>query len=156
MVLHHVADRARRVVVGAAPLDAERLGDGDLHVIDMGAVPYGLEQCVGQSQRHQILDSLLAQIMIDAKNIALEEHGAEIVVDRGGAGSVLADWLFHDDARAGCRKAVGAKPLCDRSKKIGTGGEVVGAHSFVGPEQGFEIAPAMIASYINSDIVDAL
>ena len=39
MVLHHVPHRARFVVVAAAPLDAERLGDGDLDMVDMRGVP---------------------------------------------------------------------------------------------------------------------
>ena len=36
MVLHHVAQRAGGVVVAAARADAERLGDGDLDVVDDG------------------------------------------------------------------------------------------------------------------------
>ncbi len=39
MVLDHVSHRARFLVVAAAPFDAERLGDGDLNMIDLRAVP---------------------------------------------------------------------------------------------------------------------
>ena len=41
MVLDDVAQRARVLVVLAPPLDAELLGDGDLHVVDVAPVPDG-------------------------------------------------------------------------------------------------------------------
>ena len=44
VVLHHVAQRAGLVVVVAAVADAERLGDGDLHVVDPAGVPQRLEE----------------------------------------------------------------------------------------------------------------
>ena len=77
MVLHHVADRARFFIVAAAPFDAERFGDGDLHVIDVRVIPKRLEQDVGEAQRHQVLHRFLAEIVVDAENIALEEHRAD-------------------------------------------------------------------------------
>ena len=39
MVLDHIPHRARFFVVAAAPFNAERLGDSDLHVVDVRAVP---------------------------------------------------------------------------------------------------------------------
>jgi len=39
VVGHHVAERAGGVVEIAARLDADRLGRGDLHVVDMLAAP---------------------------------------------------------------------------------------------------------------------
>ena len=58
---HHVAQRARLVVVAAAPLDADRLGDGDLHVVDVAAVPDRLEDAVAEAERQDVLDGLLAR-----------------------------------------------------------------------------------------------
>ena len=100
MVLDHVADRARFLIVTAASLDAQRLGDGDLHMIDVSAVPDGLEGDVGEAQRRGVLHRFLAEIVIDAENISLEEDGADHIVDGRGALAVSADRLLNDDARA--------------------------------------------------------
>ena len=74
MVLDHVSYRARFFIVAATAFDAERLGDGDLHVIDMRAVPQRLQENVGEAQRHEILHRFLAEIVVDAEDIALEKH----------------------------------------------------------------------------------
>ena len=74
MILDHVAHRAGFFIVAAASFDAERLGDGDLHMIDVRVVPQRLQQDVGETQRHEVLHRLLAEIVIDAEDIALEEH----------------------------------------------------------------------------------
>ena len=73
MVLHHVAQRAGLVVELRAPLDAELLGDRDLHVLDAAAAPQRLEQRVAEAQRQQVLHRLLAEIVIDAKDLLLGE-----------------------------------------------------------------------------------
>ena len=46
MVLHHVAQRARLLVVTAPRADAEFLAHGDLHVVHRLAVPELLENGV--------------------------------------------------------------------------------------------------------------
>ena len=50
VVLHHVADRAGLVVERAAALHAEVLGHGDLHALDVVAVPERLEEGVGEAE----------------------------------------------------------------------------------------------------------
>ena len=67
VVLDHVAQRAGTVVVAAAVLDAEGLGHGDLHVVDVLRVPQRLEQRVGEAQRQQVLHRLLAEVVVDAE-----------------------------------------------------------------------------------------
>ena len=69
MVLHHVAQRAGLVVELRAALDADVLGDGDLHVLDAAAPPQRLEQRIAEAQRQQVLHRLLAEIVIDAKDL---------------------------------------------------------------------------------------
>ena len=85
MVLDHVAHRAGFFVVSASSLDAERLRDGDLHMIDVRAVPHRLQQDVGETQRHKVLHRFLAEIVIDAEDISLEKYGADHIVDSCGA-----------------------------------------------------------------------
>ena len=71
MVRHHVAQRAHRVVIAATPSDCERFRNGDLHVIDVVAIPNRLEQSVGKTQHQNILHRFLAEIMVDAENLIL-------------------------------------------------------------------------------------
>ena len=71
MVRHHVAQRAGRVVEPSPPLDRDRLCHGDLHVVDVVAVPDRLEQAVGEPHDHDVLDRLLAQIVVHAEDLVL-------------------------------------------------------------------------------------
>ena len=77
MVRHHVAQRAGRVVIIAAAADGQRLGDGDLHVVDMVAIPDRLEQAVGEAQHQNVLHRLLAEIMVDAENLIFLENAEQ-------------------------------------------------------------------------------
>jgi hypothetical protein len=60
MVLDDVARRTDSVVVPGPALDADVLGHRDLHMVDEVRVPYRLEKLVGEPQRHDVLDGLLA------------------------------------------------------------------------------------------------
>ena len=51
VVLHHVPQRAGVVVVAAAAADADALGHGDLHVVDVAAVPDAARGCRWRSGR---------------------------------------------------------------------------------------------------------
>ncbi len=155
MVLHHVAQRAGFVVIGAAPADAERLGHGDLHVVDMRAVPQRLQQRVGEAQRHQVLHRLLAEIMVDAEDVLFQEHRAQRVVDRRRALPVVADRLLDDDARARRGQSLRADALGDGREQIGAGGEIIGAHALVAVHQRLELAPALLAGRVERLVADA-
>jgi hypothetical protein len=82
VVLHHVAHGARLVVIGAAALDADGLGHGDLHVLDVARVPERLEERVGEADRHQVLDGLLPEIVVDPVDLVLVEMRRELGVER--------------------------------------------------------------------------
>ena len=69
VVLDHVAKRACPVIIVAAPFEADRFGDGNLDMIDRGVGPQRLEHHIGEAQREQVLDGLLAQIMVDAERL---------------------------------------------------------------------------------------
>jgi hypothetical protein len=79
VVLDHVLESAGALVVAAAALDAETFRHGDLDVVDVSAVPDGLEDAVGEAEDEDVLDGLLAQVMVDAVNLILIEDG----LDRG-------------------------------------------------------------------------
>ena len=69
VVLQHVAGGAGRVVERRAAADADVLGHRDLHRVDVVGVPDRLEQLVGEAQRQQVLDGLLAQVVVDAEDV---------------------------------------------------------------------------------------
>ena len=102
MVLDHVADRAGGVVIGApAAGHADLLGHGDLHRGDVPAVPDRLEDAVAEPEGQDVLDRLLAQVMVDAVDLALVEHARDVAVQRPGAGQVVAERLLDDDPAPG-------------------------------------------------------
>ena len=96
MVLDHVADGAGLLVVGRAAFDAEGLGDGDLDVVDVLAVPDRLEYAVGEPEREDVLHRLLAEVMVDAIDLFLGRRPASLA---RAPRRVPAERLLDDDAR---------------------------------------------------------
>jgi hypothetical protein len=96
VVLDDVAGGADAVVVPGAAADADVLGHGDLHVVDVVGVPDGLEHLVGETQGQQVLDRLLAQVVVDAEH----RVGGEDLLDDGveflGRRQVVAERLLDD------------------------------------------------------------
>ena len=74
MVLNHVTQRTAIVIIGYARFQADGFRYGDLDVIDVVRVPDGLEQYVGKPQCEKVLNRLLAEIVIDAKNAVFAER----------------------------------------------------------------------------------
>ena len=70
VVLDHVARGADAVVVAGAAADADVLGHGDLHVVDVVGVPDRLEHGVGEAHRQDVLDRLLAEVVVDPEDRA--------------------------------------------------------------------------------------
>ena len=124
VVLHHVAQRAGAVVVGAALADAERLRDGDLHVVDPVAVPQRLEEGVGEARDQEVLDALLAEVVVDAEDVRLVEDPAHGLVDPLGGGEVGADRLLEHDAGAVGGQADLVEVVADGAEEGGRDGEV--------------------------------
>jgi hypothetical protein len=59
VVLEHVPQHANAVVVAGAVLQAHFLGHGNLHVIDVVAVPEWLKDGVGEARNQDVLNCLL-------------------------------------------------------------------------------------------------
>ena len=98
MVLQHVAQRAGAVVVIGTVLDADRLGHGDLHMVDEVAVPQGLDQRVGKTEHQQVLHRLLAEKVIDAVDLLLVEMLVQQAIEHLRRFEVFAKGLFDHDA----------------------------------------------------------
>ena len=127
MVLDDVAQRAGMVVIGAAPFDAEGLGDGDLHMVDMVGVPQRLEQGVGEAERHEVLDRLLPEIVVDPVDLAFVEDLADGVVDLARRGEIVADRFLDDHPGLRRDQPLLAELGGNRPEEAGIDGEVEGA-----------------------------
>jgi hypothetical protein len=99
-ILDHVAQRACLLEVSPAPGDAVRLRDRDLHVIDRLAAPRPLDHRVREPEDQDVLDRLLAHVMVDAKDSRLVEHLADDPSELAGARQVAPYRLLKHDARA--------------------------------------------------------
>src|SRR5438067_11708635 len=93
MVLDEIAQGARALVVPGAAADAAVLGGGDLDAVDEVAVPDRLEQRVSEAQSDQVLNRLLAEIVVDPEYLGLVEHAQHLPVQRAGRNEVVAERL---------------------------------------------------------------
>ncbi len=98
VVLHHVADHPGAVVETRPGPDPQVLGDGDLHVVDVVAVPDRLPARVRQAEDEHVLHRLLPQEMVDPVDLLLLEDPPERAVQRAGAREVLAERLLDHKA----------------------------------------------------------
>ena len=116
VILDHVAQRAGFLVVRAAAFDADRFRGRDLHVVDVAPVPQRLEDAVAEAEGQDVLHRLLAQVVIDAVDLALgKDLPADARFSSLRARQVVAERLLDDDAppaaasaafRSGCAEAV--------------------------------------------------
>ena len=75
VVRHHVAQAPRRARSSRRAARRPTVSaDRDLHVVDVAAVPDRLEDAVGEAEDEDVLDRLLAQVVVDAVDLVLVEH----------------------------------------------------------------------------------
>ena len=98
VVLHDVAQRPGALVEAAPVFDAERFGHGDLHVVDVAPVPDGFEDRVGETQGKDVLDGLLAHVVVDAVDLRLVEAFVQGLVESHGGLEVAAEGLFDHES----------------------------------------------------------
>ncbi len=110
MILHDVANGADFLVERAAALHAELLGHGDLHVLDVVAVPNRLEKGIGEAEIEQILHRLLAQIVIDAEYGRFGKYLVKRAVERLRRREIAAEGLLDDDPGMAWRNPDFARP----------------------------------------------
>src|SRR6185503_19176622 len=101
MVLHDVAHAAGLVVEPAAALDAEALRHRDLHALDVLPIPQRLEERVGEAEEEQVLDGVLAQIVIDVEHAGFVEAAMHGRVQSARRGQILTERLLDHDASTG-------------------------------------------------------
>src|SRR6185295_10996470 len=99
MVLDHIADGADFFVKRTTPLYAEGLCLGDLHVVHKIAIPDRLQEGIGKAKVQQVLNSLLPQVVIDAKDGGLREDSMQLRIQRLSRGQVAAEGFLNHDSR---------------------------------------------------------
>ena len=127
VVRHHVAQRAGGIVKTAAVADAEPLVHGDLHVIDMIAIPDRLEHSVGKAQHQNVLHGFLAEIMIDPVDLVLVYQLEQRLVQRARRGEIGAERFFHHQPPPHAvffQHPGAAKLAADRKKGVGRRREI--------------------------------
>ena len=107
VVLHHVARHAGVVVVAAAQLHAEFLGDGDLHIVDVAAVPDRLEHAVPEAEDHDVLHGFFSKVVVDAVNLRLGDMLGEVCIQVASALQIVAERFFNDDSAPSIRLFLG-------------------------------------------------
>ncbi len=121
VVLEDVADRARLLVERRAALDAHRLGDRDLHVVDELPVPDRLEDAVREPQRQHVLDRLLAEVVVDPEDLVLGEPALHGLGELARRVEIVAERLLDDHARP-ARRALRRWPISRITVSNATGG----------------------------------
>ena len=94
---HHVAEGPGALVEAGPGVDREGLGHVDLDVVDVVAVPDGLEQTVGEAEGQDVLGRLLPQEVVDPVDLVGGEDAVHGVVEHLGRLQVGAERLLHDD-----------------------------------------------------------
>src|SRR5262249_29861446 len=73
VALNHVAKSTGGFIKAATALDAERLGGGDLYVIDVVAVPERLENAVAEAENEQVLNRVFAEVVVNSIDLIFFE-----------------------------------------------------------------------------------
>src|SRR6266542_2469613 len=100
MVLHHVANGAGLVVKTSAALHAEVLRHGDLHTLDVVAIPEGFDKGVGKAEGQQVVNRSFAKVVVNAKDIGLIERPKQNLVQLLRRREIVPEGFLDDDARA--------------------------------------------------------
>jgi hypothetical protein len=98
VVLEHVAQGACLIVVPRPVAHPHVLGYADLHVVNVGAVPYWLEERVGEAEKQDVLGCIFAQVVVYPVDLAFSEDVVESAVETPCRRQVVPEGLLHDDA----------------------------------------------------------
>ena len=100
MVLHHIAHRSDRVVKASSIQNVELLSHRDLNAFHVEVVPDRLQKGVGEAKEDHILYRVLAQVVIDTKDIFFGKYFVNRFIERYGRSQVVAKRLFNHHPRA--------------------------------------------------------
>ena len=81
-------------------LDTDRLGNGDLDPCDRVAIPDPFEERVAETEDEEVLNRLLAHVVVDAEDALLGNDVVQRLVELLGRLQVVTERLLDDDRRA--------------------------------------------------------
>src|SRR5579863_1342834 len=99
MILHHVPDGTGLLIVAASSLQANVLCHSNLYMIDVAAVPYWLENTIGEAEHKNVLHCFLTQIMIDTIDLFFPKDLCHLTVELTRRGKIVSKGLFDNDTR---------------------------------------------------------
>ena len=98
-------------------------------MIDVSAIPDGLENSIGEAKSEDVLDGLFAEVMVDPVDLFFVGNLEQLLVQRASAFEIMAEGLFYDHAAPVAvvllHQAVFGEVLHDRSESIRSSGQVV-------------------------------
>ncbi len=111
------------IVITATAFDAYLLGHRDLHMIDVEAIPKWLINGIGEPEINQVLDGFLAEVMVDAEDVAFFEGLLQGAIEFLGALQVFTERFFNDETPA---DSVALAGETDGGEVLRAGAEIVG------------------------------
>ena len=128
VIRHHIPQRAGLFIIAAPMLHPETLRHGDLHMVDVLAIPDRLEDPVGKPEDQNILHRLFPEIVIDPVDLPFLQDPLELVVQRPRRFQVMSERFFDDDATPCAltfdRQTILSQMRHDLSEQTGDGGHV--------------------------------
>ena len=97
VVLHDVTKGPDPVVEGPAIFYAKALGHRDLNGLDVLTAPQRLEPGIGESHEFDVLDRLLAQVVVYAQQLVLAEHLVQSIIQLDRRVQARAEGLLDGD-----------------------------------------------------------
>ena len=98
VVLHHVAQRTRTVIISATGSDAHILDSGYLYIVNIVTVPDRFVDGASETCHHDILHRLFPKEMIDAIDILLLEVDSVNLIQLTRRCKVVAERLLNNNA----------------------------------------------------------
>ncbi len=126
-------------------------------MIDMGGIPQRLKEHIGEAQNHQVLDRLLAEIMVDAENLIFAKGPGDRVIDGGCGIKVPANRLFDDDPGLRGDKPELADAGANIAEQFRPDGQVEGANPVgAAGKRRSQVAPALTGGGVERHIGNGL
>src|SRR3989338_8106267 len=118
MILPDVTKRSRRVVKRAAFFGANRFEEPDFDFLNQLFSPRNLEEVIRKTERQDVLQHFLREIVIDAINLLLFEEFRESIVDCVRSPAVVTKRFLHDNPRppAVYTTRLGETAFCDMTR----------------------------------------
>ena len=101
MILYHIPQSSRCLVIFPPVLDSERFQSVYLHVIHVVPVPQGLENTIGKTESQHILRCLFTEKMVNTVNLMFFENRSINFIQFTCRFEVVTERFFNDDTRMG-------------------------------------------------------